>query len=396
MKNKAHIIKLYPTEKQKSFFNQSCGVARFGYNWALQRWKELYEQGEKPSAYSLIKELNKIKREQYSWMYDVGKCTTQYAIHNLEDGFKKFFKKKCKYPKFKKKGIKDSFVAVENCNGFKQKDYKIWIPRLGWVKCAENLRFEGKVLSVTIKRIAETWFASINIETYDKDIPTCESQTVIGVDLGIKSMLTLSNGKNIENPKPLHKNIKRLKRLQRRFSKKKKGSSNQKRAQVKLARLHLKISNIRKNSIHNATKYLVDNFDKIVIEDLNVLGMTKNRKLAMSLNDVSFGEIRRQLEYKCKWYGKELVIVDRFFPSSKLCSGCGNKKDNLKLSERTYICECCGLEIDRDINAAINLANYSPTQKSWESYASGVRSSDLEISCSLTLNEEVNLNCLTH
>lgn len=394
--HKAHVIKLYPTEKQKSFFVQSCGVARFGYNWALNRWNELYKQGQKPSAYSLIKELNSIKREQFSWMMDVGKCASQYAIHNLEKGFKRFFSKISNYPNFKKKGVKDSFVAIENNIQFKQKDFKIWIPRLGWVKCAENLRFQGKVLRVTIKRKADVWFAIINIDIYDKEISICESQTVVGVDLGIKSMLTLSNGKNIENPKPLQKYIKKLKRLQKRFSKKKKGSSNQKKEQIKLARLHLKISNIRENSIHNATKYLVNNFDKIVIEDLNVSGMIKNRKLARSLNDVSFGKIRQQLEYKCKWYGKELIIADRFFASSKLCSGCGNKKDDLKLSDRIYKCECCGLEIDRDINAAINLANYSPTQKSWGSYASGVGNSDLEINHSLTLKEEVNLNLLTN
>lgn len=395
--HKAHVIKLYPTKRQEQFFVQSCGVARFGYNWALNKWNELYKQGEKPSAYSLIKELNGIKREQFPWMLQVGKCAPQYAIHDLEFGFKRFFKKKAKHPKFKKKGIKDSFLAIENHLSFKQKNFKIWIPRLGWVTCAENLRFDGRVFNITVKRIADFWFAVINLETKPEETSlACENQTVVGVDLGIKSMLTLSNGIQIKNPKSLETNLKRLKRLQRSFSKKQKGSKNKKKLQVKLARLHLKISNIRKHSIHTSTKYLVNNFDKIVIEDLNVRGMLKNKKLSRALGDVSFGEIRRQLEYKCKWYGKELIIVDRFFPSSKLCSNCGNKKEELKLSERIYKCECCGLEIDRDINAAINLANYSPTQKSWGSHASGERSPDLEINHSLSLNEEVNLNLLTN
>lgn len=388
---KSHLIKLYPTKSQEILLKKSCGVARYSYNWALCQWKEMYEKGEKPSAYSLIKLQNSIKKEQMPFFLEVSKNAPQYAIHNLEKAYKRFFNKNSKYPNFKKKGIKDSFVAIENSLSFKQENYKIHIPRIGKIKCAENLRFKGKVNHVTIKRIANLWFAVINIDVQEETLLVSKNQTTIGVDLGIKTMLVLSNGKTFKNPKALKSNLKRLKQYQKSLSRKQKGSNNRKKQQVKVARLYYKISCIRSNAIHNATTYIVKNFKKIVIEDLNVSGMNKNKNLSKALIDVSFGEIRRQLEYKSKWLGKELIIANRFFPSSKLCSSCGNKKETLKLSERTYICKNCGLEIDRDLNAAINLANYSPTQKVCECEVSGELSSVVEKQFSNSKKEKIDL-----
>ena len=392
---KAHKIKLYPTIQQAELFRKSCGVARFSYNWALARWDQLRESGGKESAYDMIKAITAIKREQFPWMLEVSKTCPQYAIHNLHKAFKGFFSKQTKYPKFKKRGHRDSFVAIEKSNDFRTYDDKIHIPRIGRVKAAEKLRFEGTVNNVVVKRIADMWFAVINIEV-PESIPTLkrnksgDNQAIVGVDFGIKSMMVLSDGTIYENPKALRRNLKRLKQRQRRLSKKQKGSKNRQKQKMKVARTHYRVGCIRSNAIHQATTAIVKKFDKIVVEDLNVAGMVKNRRLAQAVSDVSFGEIRRQLAYKAKWSGKELVIADRFFASSKTCSCCGHKKDKLKLSERIYRCENCGLEIDRDLNAAQNLANYGTTPKSGESNAFGVGSSQPEMVDSLTLNKEAS------
>lgn len=391
---KAHQIKLYPNKSQEIFFIKSCGVARFAYNWALNKWKEDYKQGVKQSAYSLVKYLNSIKKIEFPWMQETGKTCSQYAIHHVEAAYKNMWEGNLGYPRFKKKGVKDSFVSVENSLSFKQKDNKLWIPRLGWVKCAENLRFDGKVNNVVIKRVADMWFASINMVIEDMPITkpvVDENQVTIGIDMGISSMMVCSDGTVYENPRALKSNLKGLKKLQRVLSRKVVGSENYKKQKTLLSRKHYKISCLRKNAIHKATSDIVKKYDRIVIEDLNVKGMMKNHNLSQSLSDVSFGEARRQFTYKCKWAGKELVIADRWYPSSKLCSGCGNKKENLTLSERMYRCNNCGLEISRDLNAAINLAKYSPTSKCGGSEACGERSSVVELQHSLSLKQEITI-----
>lgn len=375
MATKAHIIKLRPTHSQEILFRKSCGVARFAYNWALNRWNEKYKSGESIKRNTLRKELTDIKRERFPWMMEVSKSSPQYAIANLEKAFSGFFNKKAKYPKFKKKGIKDSFVAIENSAEFRKYGYSIHIPKVGKVKSFEELRFEGKVNNVIVKRIADMWFAVINIEVPDSILTLKpkegDNQAIVGVDFGIKSMMVLSDGTVYENPKALRSNLKSLKRLQRGLNRKVKGSSNRKKQQMKVARKHYRIANIRKNAIHQATSEIAKKYDKVVIETLRPQNMAKNHRLAQAVNDVAFGEIARQLAYKCLWSGKELVKADQWFASSKTCSDCGNKKDQLKLSERIYKCDNCGLEIDRDFNAAKNLANYSPTSKCEGSEACG-------------------------
>lgn len=388
---KAHQIRIYPTKSQEVLFRKSCGVARFSYNWALAKWKEMYESGKRPSAYALIKLQNSIKKQQFPFFSEVSKNAPQYAIHNVEKAFNNFFNKNAKYPRFKKKGIKDSFVAVENKEEFKQRDFKIWIPRIGWTKCAENLRFEGKVNNVSVRRIANLWFAIVNIEVPESEPlkPIGGESQAIGIDFGISYLMVLSDGTFIKNPRALQRNLKRLKQRQRRLSKKQKGSNNQKKQQIKVGRIHYRVSCIRKNAIHDATSNIIKKYDKIIVEDLNVRGMVKNRNLSRALSDASFGEIARQLKYKALWHGKEMVVADRWFASSKICSNCGNKKGTISLSERIYKCDNCGLEINRDLNAAKNLASYSPTPKCGESNASGFGSSVAEMQHSLKLKEEV-------
>lgn len=389
----AHEIKLYPTKAQEILFRKSCGCARYSFNWALSKWEELYKAGGKPSAYSLIKLQNSIKREQMPFLLEVSKNVPQYAIHNLEAAYKNMWKEGKCYPKFKKKGYRDSFVAVENWQTFSQKDFKIHIPRIGKVKCSENLRFEGKVNNVTVKRIANMWFAVVNVSIEDKpiDIPAVsENQATVGIDMGIKSMMVLSDGTFYENPKALKSNLERLKRLQRGLGRKVKGSNNRKKQQIKIARKYYRIICIRKNAIHQATTSIIRKYDRIVIETLQPKNMAKNKKISQAVSDVSFGEIARQLSYKAQWYGKELIKADQWFASSKICSCCGSKKESLKLSERIYKCDNCGVEIDRDLNAARNLAKYSPTSKFEGSKACGEGSSVVEIQHSPSLKQEIN------
>lgn len=387
---KAHKIKLYPTRYQEILLRKSCGVARYSYNWGLAKWKELHEAGERPTAYNLIKLQNSIKRIEMPFFMEVSKTAPQYAIHNLQKAFIGMWKQKRGYPKFKKKGVRDSFVAVENKEQFNQAGNKLRLPRIGYVKCSERLRFEGKVNNVVVSRVANMWFATINIETPDP-IPalkqiTGDNQAIVGVDLGVKSMMVLSDGAVFENPRSLRSNIKSLQRLHRQVSRKLKGGKNRVKAKNRLAKKHYRVSCIRSKAIHQVTKHIAKTYDKVVVEDLNASGMAKNRRLARAVADVSFGEIVRQLTYKCAWNGVELIKADRWFPSSKTCSNCGHKKNKLKLSERIYNCENCGISIDRDLNAAKNLASYSPTSKSEGSHAFGVGSSPVEIQDSPTLN----------
>lgn len=392
---KAHQIKLNPTKKQEQLFIKSCGVSRFSYNWALNKWMEDNKNGIKQSAYTLIKYLNSIKKIEFPWMQDTSKNCSQYAIHNLESAFKKMWKEKSGYPKFKKKGRNvDSFVGIENKENFSQKEFKIKVSRIGWIKCCENLRFEGKVNNVVIKRVADIWFAIVNIEVENTpiEVPTVnKNQVTVGIDLGINSMIVLSDGTIYKNPKALKLNLKKLKRLQRGLSRKNKGSNNSRKYQIKLARLYYRIQCIRKNHIHNATSEIIKKYGRIVIETLRVSNMLKNGNLAQSICDVSFGEISRQLAYKAQWYNKELVKADMWYASSKTCSTCGCKKKILKLKERVYKCDNCGLVIDRDLNAAINLAKYSPTLKLSESNACGGRSSCL--GKSLPMKQEIEMDC---
>jgi putative transposase len=351
---RSHKIEISPNNKQATYFAKACGTARFAYNWALSEWKKQFDAGLKPSEVALRRQLNSIKKEQFPWMYEVTKNAPQMAIINLGEAFKRFFKGLAKYPQLKKKGIHDSF-SLSN-DQFKVTENKIQLPHIGKVRLCESLRFVGKIISATISRIANKWFVSITVET-NAPQTTYENQGVVGVDLGVKSLATLSTGEEIVGPKPHKVLLKRLKRLSRSLSRKVKGSKNRFKAKQKLAKLHARIANIRLDALHKLTTSLVQRFPTIVVENLNVKGMLKNRKLARSISDMSFYEFRRQLEYKLKFRDGKLIIADRFFASSKICSSCGFKYENLTLSERTWTCTACNTFHQRDLNASINLKN---------------------------------------
>jgi putative transposase len=371
----SHKIALDPNNVQASYFARTAGVARFAYNWALSEWTRQYEACTadpslpRPSQIALRRQLNAIKRAQFPWMLEVTKNAPQMAIIQLGAAFNNFIAGRTNYPKFKKKGVHDRFTLTND--KFRIDGSRIRIPHLGWVRMREALRFAGKIMSATVSRVADRWFVSITVDTPDLPLPKAENkpqdenqvtgelhQGVVGVDLGVSALATLSTGEPpILGPKPLKVLLGRLRRLSRRLSRKAKGSANRKKARVKLARLYVRISNIRKDSLHQLTTGLTQRFHTIGIEDLNVSGMLKNRYLSRAVSDMGFFEFRRQLEYKAAQRGCIVVVADRWYPSSKMCSDCGHELETLPLLMRQWTCLACGAAHDRDVNAAINLKN---------------------------------------
>jgi len=327
---------------------KACGTARFTYNWALAKWTDLYKQGQKPTANELKKLWNK---EKPKWVYESPKDANQQPFVNLNNAFQRFFKKLSKYPTFKKKGKKDSFYVSNDRFVFGNKQIKI--QKIGRIKVSENLRLKGKIISGTICCRASQWFVSVrvDVDNYSKER---SGESVIGVDLGINEAITTSDGLQIKPPRPFKQQKKKIAKLYRRLSRKQKGSNNSKKQIIKLQRAHLKLSNIRQDFWHKITSKLCNENQIMCIEDLNVKGMLKNRSLSFTLADVGLGEFYRQLDYKKDIWNNEVYKVGRFFPSSQLCSNCGNKQ-KMPLSERVYVCDQCSVSIDRDINAAKNI-----------------------------------------
>lgn len=350
--NLSHKIRLVPTKTQEGYFRRACGTARFTYNWALQEWKRLYEVGEKPSGAFLKAAFNKIRRERFPWTYEVHRDCTSQPFTNLDKAFRYFFKKTSRYPKFKKRGVHDSFYVAND--KFRLDGKRVKLPFLGWAKLREALRFEGRVLGATVSREADAWYLSVQVDVGDYRRERTGNGTV-GVDLGVMNLATLSTGEVIEGPKALKRSLRKLQRLSRQHSRKVRGSNNRRKASLRLARYHRRVSNIRNNALHELTSKLCRENQSIGIEDLSVNGMLRNRRLSRAISDMGFGEFRRQLEYKRVIFGADLKVWDRWYPSSKTCSVCGFVKPNLKLSERTFICEVCGAALPRDLNASLNL-----------------------------------------
>jgi putative transposase len=389
-------VRLELNGKQTTLARKHAGTARFAYNWGWAKSHEAIENSApRPSSVDLHKlwvaEVKSAKR----WTYEVSKCAPQQALRNLDEAYRRVFKVKgTRPPRFKKKGIKDKFYLE---GSIQIQENRIKLPKFGWLKCSEILP-NCEVKNVVISRHANQWFVSFKVE--HKPIETEKKQAKIGVDLGIKTLATMSDGSSREAVKPYRKYRRKLKIAQRRVSKKfvkgaKKQSNNYQKAQVKVASLHYKIWNIRKDSIHKLTTKLAKNHGEIVIEDLNIRGMSKNHKLASAILDGGFYEFRRQLEYKASWFGSKVTVANRYFPSSKMCSGCGKIKEKLGLSERIYKCEVCRIEINRDLNAAIILENYNSTvsytgRLEKESEACGVSKQPKAERLRDTMKQEVN------
>jgi putative transposase len=366
---RAYKTELDPNQKTRTLLLQHPGARRWAYNWGLRRKIEEYEQtGHSPNAQTLHRELNRLKKLHPAqggvpWMYEVSKCAPQEALRDLDEAFRHFFRRvrngeKPGFPKFKTK--KKGIGGFRLTGRIQVLERHIILPRLGRIRLKERgyLPFDNPkvhILSATVREQAGRWTVSLQVE---EDVePPDPPAGIGGVDLGIRSLATLSDGTAFENPRPLAKAQRRLKRLQRSVSRKKKGSKNRKKAVRKLARGHARIAHLRKSALHQISAAIFKRFGVVGAEDLALSAMGETRSLARALQDGALGELHRQIAYKVAWQGGRLVLVDRFYPSSKTCSGCGAVKETLGLGERIYQCQRCGLLIDRDYNAAINLRN---------------------------------------
>ncbi|NES64870.1 MAG: IS200/IS605 family element transposase accessory protein TnpB [Okeania sp. SIO2D1] len=348
--------KLKVNNKQKTILAKHAGVARHAYNWGLETCITEYESNKKRlSAITLHKRLVRQVKSENPWYYEVSKCAPQQALRDLERSFKNFFTiPKRGFPVFKKKGKKDSFYLEGSIKILKGNYIKL--PRIGIVKTYEILP-SVPIKNVTISKRADNWYISFKYDWELAPLPPPKKRAVIGVDVGINTLATCSDGTTYANVKAYKQAKKRLSRYQRRVNKKEPGSKNRLKAVKRLAKAHKKVADIRADTLHKITTWLAKNHSTIVIEDLNVSGMLKNHKLASAIADCGFYEFKRQLTYKCEWYGSQLVIAPRFYPSSQLCSHCEHQQ-KMPLNVRTYKCANCGFQADRDFNAAINLENY--------------------------------------
>jgi putative transposase len=346
---KSHCIRLYPDKKQEIYLRQSCGVARFVYNWGLGFLSKSYKRGRKNNYLSAKLLFNKIKRRSFPFVMDVSKCVAEYSFVNLQTAFQKLFKKSGGYPRFKKRKHNVGSFSISNDKASVE-DNMLQLPKINKIKMAETLRFDGKILKYTISSHADKWFVSISVEIPNDISKTCEKQAYIGIDLGIKDTITLSDSRKFSIP-DLSKENKRIRRLQKDLSRKVKGSENWKKNLTDLQNAWMKLTWKRNDSIHKIISQIANEFSIVAMEDLNVSGMMKNHKLARAISNQCFGEIKRQLMYK----SEHVFQVDRFFPSSKTCSNCKYVYSELTLAEREWACPQCGTKHDRDVNAAKNI-----------------------------------------
>ena len=372
----SHKIELKPNNAAKTHFKKAFGCARLAYNWGLAKWQENYKLGIKASIYDIKKEFNSIKKEQYPFVYEVSSRATVQPFIYLDKAFKKYFadlkKGKVSYPKRKKKRDNQGSYYISGDQVMLKGNKGIQVPKLGLVKMREKLRFNGKINNVVISQKANKFFASFSMEITEEEYKRTQKQVKegrqsVGIDLGVSNFATLSNGLQIQSPKPLAKLTKLIVRRQRQLSKKvhpktkgeaKQGvkkSNNYIKASNKLAKKHTRVANIRLDFLHKFTTVLANNCNNISLETLSAKNMMQNHKLAKSLSDVSLSKFNEILEYKAKYNGVSIHRADRFYPSSKTCSHCGSIKSNLSLSQRVYVCDVCGYRIDRDLNASINL-----------------------------------------
>lgn len=361
---KAYKYRLYPNEKQKEQIIQHVGSCRFIYNWALDKKIKMYNtEGKHLSRFELQKELvHKLKKEN-EWLNDINAQSLLGALINLESAFTGFFRKKGGFPKFKsKKNTIQSFHIPQNCKvDFQNNTVKL--PKIKQpVKARLHRKFNGKTKTATIS-MTRTGKIYISILVDDeKEQPekqSFDSDSTTGIDVGLTHFATLSNGEKIDNPRLLKNSITRLKVLQKRMSKKKKGSNNRNKARLKVAKQHEKIANQRKDFLHKLSHRLISENQAIAIETLNVTGLMKNHHLAQAISDVSWGEFFRMLEYKAEWHGKTLLRIGQFKPSSKICNVCGHHNHGLTLANRKWHCPGCDTLHDRDINAALNIKNFA-------------------------------------
>ena len=400
---RAYKTELKLNNKERSLLAGCAGAARYVWNWGLRQKIDEYEaSGNSPSYYELHRRLNRLKKGELSWLYQYSKTIPQESLRDLDRAFVNFFRRvkengqknkgedeKPGFPRFKSRKQRRGRFRV--WGSIHVEDGRIKLPRIGWLRLKEKgyLPISGvKILSATISERGNRWFVSLQVE--EEIAERQATGQAIGIDLGLNHMAVTSAGQIYENPKALKQALKRLARLQRELHRRQPGSRNRAKTRAKIARLHYRISCLRQEAIHQATSAIVARTKPdtqrpsvVVIETLNVKGMMRNRKLARSIADVGMGEFGRQLRYKCDWYGISLLEADRWFPSSKQCSRCGQRKESLTLSERTYDCPNCGLIIDRDLNAAINLKQLSTASSAGSEACGLVRGAREEVALAI-------------
>ena len=361
---KAYRYRLYPTAEQTQMMTRIIGCCRFTYNRLLEYCSKSYKRrGESHTSFDLNNFICHTLKKAYPWLSDAPAQSLQCVSADLSNAFKAFFRKNADYPKYKSKHRSRKSFRIPQKGKVDVEGSRIYVQGVGWVDAVIYRKPFGKLKNITVTvNPSGTVYASCLFDNGNEAsspfVP--DNPKVIGVDLNLERLAVCSHGIDYENPKTLKQYEKKLKHLQRLLSKKKKGSNNWRKLKKEIASLHEKITSIRKDAIHKMTKQIVcdSQADAIVIEDLNVSGMMKNGKLAKHIADASFYEVRRQLEYKCLWYGKSLIIADRFFASSRICNNCGWHNDGLTLGDRKWECPVCHTRHDRDRNSALNLKSF--------------------------------------
>jgi len=367
--NRSHVIRLNPTPEQEVYFRKACGVARHAYNWALARWKDYRAEGKWAKMKDLKAEYNRIKGEQFPWCYEVTKCAPEQEFSNLGQAFDNYWRMKKEgtlpklkhprkdgeeggFPRFKsKKRDRLSFYLAND--KFSVESQSIRIPKLGTVNMTEALRFSGKIMSATISYRAGWWFVAIAVEV-QHEVPS-HTGGVVGIDLGIKTLATCSDGVVFENQKHYRQSLGRIKGLSKGLSRKVEGSQNWWKNTRKLAKTHYRVTCQRQDTLHKLTTQVTRTYALIGLEDLNTKGVLANHHVAQVVSDANFVEIQRKLLYKAEQYEGYVQLVDRWYPSSKTCHSCGCIKEGLALDDREGICEQCSAANERDFNASLNI-----------------------------------------
>ncbi len=381
--------------KERSYLRQCAGLSRFAWNWALaerhHRWQDHEGKARFTNAIAQHRDLNARKASDFPWMYAYSKCIPQEALRDLEQGYQNYRREKKKrqtgqtrsqrrwgLPRFKKKGqCQDRFRLTGTIRVF-PKTKEVQLPRMGRVRLKERpaigslTHATGRILSATVSRTADRWYVSLQVqETVPEPVPNGSPQ-IVGLDPGLAHFVTLSNGLQLPAPKWLRRRLRKLRRLSRALSRKPQGSKNYWKAVRQLARFHHRLAQRRADHHHKLSAWLTQNHGVLVTEDLHVAGLIKNKRQAKAWVDLAHGEFRRQLQYKSDWYGAQYVEIPRFYPSSKLCSTCGFLHRELQLKERVFRCPLCGAELDRDINAALNMEQYYGQRPYFQSLAEAI------------------------